>query len=191
MEYYQTIQLKDGRECVLRSAAAADGAAVLENFILTHGQTDYLRTYPEEAAMTAEQEGRFLQNKADSPDEVQIVAVVDGAVAGMAGISRVGTAYKVRHRAELGVSVDKAYWGLGIGRALTKACIACAAGAGYAQLELDAVADNARALALYESLGFTEFGRNPLGFRSRVSGWQALVHMRLELDGVGHQEAEE
>ena len=70
----------------------------------------------------------------------------------------------------------------GIGRALAEACVDCARRAGYAQLELEAVAENKAALALYESLGFMEYGRNPKGFRSRYSGWQELVLMRLELD---------
>ena len=77
----------------------------------------------------------------------------------------------------------KDYWGLGIGRALTEACIECAKAAGYAQLELSVVAENERAVALYESVGFVEFGRNPMGFKSRLSGYQELVDMRLELEG--------
>ena len=51
----------------------------------------------------------------------------------------------------------------------------------YIQLELEAVAENKNALALYISVGFVEYGRNPKGFRSRVSGWQELVLMRLDL----------
>ena len=66
-------------------------------------------------------------------------------------------------------------------RALTKACIRLAKQAGYLQLELEAVADNEKALALYESEGFVEYGRNPKGFRSRLTGWQALVLMGREL----------
>ena len=88
----------------------------------------------------------------------------------------------MRRRAGFGISVDKAYWGLGVGRALTEACIACAKTAGYAQLELEAAAENKNALALYESVGFVEYGRNPKGFHSRLSGWQPLVLMRMELD---------
>ena len=78
--------------------------------------------------------------------------------------------------------MDRAYWGLGVGRALTKACIECARAAGYVQLELEAVAENKAALALYKSVGFAEYGRNPKGFRSRLTGWQELVLMRLELN---------
>lgn len=83
--------------------------------------------------------------------------------------------------AEFGISIAKEFWGLGIGQALTAACIDCARKAGYAQLELDVVADNASALALYKKFGFVEYGRNPKGFRSRNTGYQELVLMRLAL----------
>lgn len=61
------------------------------------------------------------------------------------------------------------------------ACIECAKKAGYLQLELDVVADNDRAIALYKSAGFREYGRNPRGFQSRTAGFQEVVYMRLEL----------
>ena len=182
MEYLKTIQLKDGRLCVLRNGTARDGFAVYENFNLTHGQTDFLLSYPEENSMTAEQEAQFLQKKTESPREIELVAEIGGQIVGTAGIEQVGAKEKVRHRAEFGISVDQQYWGLGIGRALMEACIACAKQAGYAQLELNAVSENQRAIKLYESLGFVEFGRNPRGFRSRLTGWQELVSMRLELE---------
>ena len=181
MEYYQTITLKDGATCVLRNGAAKDGPSMLEFFLLTHGQTDYLLSYPDETDKTAEEEAQFLQDKTESADEIELLAEMDGKIVGSAGIGRVGTTEKVKRRAEFGLSVDKNYWGLGIGRALTQACIACAKSAGYAQLELDAVADNERAIALYRSAGFVEYGRNPRGFHSRLTGWQTLALMRLEL----------
>ena len=81
----------------------------------------------------------------------------------------------------LGISVDQAYWGLGIGRALLEACIECAKKAGYEQMELSVVAENSRAIDMYEKAGFVEFGRNPRGFKSRMSGYQELVYMRLDL----------
>ena len=87
----------------------------------------------------------------------------------------------MRHRADFGISILKEYWGLGLGRALASACIQCAKDAGYVQLELTAVAENERALSLYRALGFVEFGRNPRGFNSRISGYQELVYMLLSL----------
>lgn len=181
MKYREQILLKNGKTAVLRNGEESDAGAVLENFNLTHAQTDYLLSYPDESTFDAEAESRFLQKKQDSLNEIEIVAWVDGKVAGTAGIDAVGTKYKLRHRAEFGISVAEEYWGLGIGRALTQACIRCAKEAGYTQLELTVVAENERAIALYRSAGFTEYGRNPRGFLSRASGYQELVYMLLEL----------
>ena len=181
MKYQETIILKNGQEALLRNADAGDGQAVFEVFNLTHEETDYLLSYPDENSFTPEQEAEFLQKKTDSENEIEIVAVVDGQIVGTAGIEAVGAKYKVRHRADFGISVLRDYWGLGIGKALTAACIRCARDAGYTQLELNAVADNDRAIALYKQAGFEEFGRNPLGFNSRQSGYQQLIYMRLEL----------
>ena len=183
MEYNSTVTLKDGRACTLRNGTASDGQALLDVFNLTHEQTDYLLTYPGEHSYTAQQEADFLKEKTDSADEIELLAELDGVIVGSAGIGCVGRREKTRHRAEFGISVDKAYWGLGIGRALTEACIECAKKAGYAQLELEVVAENRSAIGLYESEGFVEYGRNPKGFRSRLTGWQEVVLMRLETEG--------
>ena len=102
-----------------------------------------------ENTFSATEEGEFLQAFSECLIEVEFLAFVDGKVAGTAGINAVGGCYKLRHRAEFGISIAKEFWGLGIGQALTAACIDCARKAGYAQLELDVVADNASALALY------------------------------------------
>ena len=181
MRYYKIISLKDGRECVLRNDTESDGQKALANFILTHEQTDYLLSYPDESTMTAEQEGQYLQRKADSETEIEILAEVDGAVAGLAGIEAVGGRDKIRHRADFGISIDRLYWNLGIGTALMNACIECAGKAGYEQIELNVVAENAAAINMYRKADFEEFGRNPRGFKSRYTGYQELVYMRKEL----------
>lgn len=181
MKYSKTVLLKDGRTCLLRNGTEEDGQALLDNYNLTHSQTDYLLSYPEENRRTADEEAQFLKAVAEISDCLELLAEVDGQVVGSAGIAKEGSKEKVRHRASFGISVDQKYWGLGIGRALTQACIECAKAAGYSQLELDVVADNKRAIALYASEGFVEYGRNPRGFRSRRSGWQEIVLMRLEL----------
>jgi RimJ/RimL family protein N-acetyltransferase len=183
MKYMKEITLKDGRKCLLRNSTPEDAQAVLENFILTHAQSDFLASYPEETTFTMEQEVAFLQKKLESENELHLIAEVDGKVAGTAGIDALSTLEKMRHRASFGISIDRAYWGLGIGRAMAEACIECAKKAGFSQLELDVVADNERAVNLYRSLGFTEYGRNPRGMRSRTAGWQTFLLMRMDLDG--------
>lgn len=181
MQYSEIITLKNGKTALLRNGEAADGDAVFIVFNQIHAETDFLLTYPDENSFDAEREASFLQEKTDSLNEIEILAIVDDKVVGTAGISEIGPKVKIRHRAEFGISVLREYWGLGLGKALTKACIQCAKDAGYVQVELNVVADNSKAISLYKSLGFEEFGRNPRGFLSRESGFQELIYMLLVL----------
>ena len=182
MQYEKSILLKDGNTCLLRAADGGDAQEMLDYFLRAHGETDFLYTYPDENTFTTEQERTYLTEKLASDREIEICALVDGKIVGSAGISSFGSKFKTRHRAEFGISVLRDFWHLGIGCALTEACIECARKAGYAQLELDVLAENERAAALYRRLGFTEFGRNPKGFKSRYTGWQEVILMRLELN---------
>lgn len=115
--------------------------------------------------MTAEQEAEFLKAKTESSNEIEILAEVDGVIAGLAGIDAIVRREKIRHRADFGISVDRQYWDLGIGTALMNACIDCAREAGYEQIELSVVAENKSAIAMYRKAGFEEYGRNPRGFK--------------------------
>lgn len=135
-KYYKTILLKNGTECCLRNGTESDGQLVLDNFNLTHEQTDYLLPYPDENSFDVVQESRFLKEKSESDNEIEILAVVNNDVVGTAG---------------------------------------------YVQLELNVVSDNTRAISMYEKAGFQEYGRNPKGFHSRITGFQEVVYMRLEL----------
>ena len=73
MNYHKTITLKDGRTCILRNGTAEDGQALLDIFNLTHAQTDFLLTYPEESTHIAQQEADYLARKTQSADEIEIL----------------------------------------------------------------------------------------------------------------------
>ncbi|MCH4285382.1 MULTISPECIES: GNAT family N-acetyltransferase [Bacillota] len=181
MQYTKTVFLKNNKECLLRNAVGTDAEEIHKIFNLTHAQTDFLCTYPDENLFDTEEERYFLLEKERSANEIEICAVVGGHIVGTAGIEAVGKKDKVKHRAEFGISIEKGFWGIGIGYALTVACVECAKAAGYMQLELNVVSENRRAISLYEGIGFREYGRNPKGFRSRKTGWQEIVLMRMEL----------
>ena len=126
MQYRKELFLKDGTPCVLRGATETDAAEVLRCFSLTHTETDFLLTYPEENSFTEADEAKFLKARSESENEIEICAFVDGKLAGTAGIEAIGGKEKIRHRAEFGIAIEKAYWGRGIGKALMLACIECA-----------------------------------------------------------------
>ena len=81
MQYDQTIITPKGQTVHIRNGAASDGSTVLENFNLTHAETDYLLSYPDENHFDAEQESQYLEKKAASPNEIELIAFVDGKVA--------------------------------------------------------------------------------------------------------------
>ncbi len=180
MLYNQTIPLKDGRTCLLRNSEPDDAAAFIDYFKLAHAETNFLTTYPDESVLDPEKEREYLMKRRDGEKCIEICAFVDGKLVGSAGFDAIGSRDKLKHRAEFGISVIKEYWGLGIGSALTAACVELAGKVGYLQLELDVVGDNESAIKLYQKCGFVEYGRNPRGFRTREGDWQTLVLMRHE-----------
>ena len=181
MRYAKTVELNGGEELLVRNAVASDARALRETTQLTHAETDYLLSYPDEQSSDDEQEARSLEETECSSNEVELVAIIDGQIVGSAGVSAVRSRRKVAHRARFGISILKEFWGMGIGRVLMETSIDCARKAGFTQLELEVVADNERAVSLYRRAGFEEFGRNPRGYKSASAGYQELVYMRLEL----------
>lgn len=182
MNYRREILMKNGRPALIRSATGADSLELFHFSQKTHGESNFLTTYPDEITYHPKEEAALYELWLREPGETELCAVVEGRIVGSAGVHAIRRRDKMRLRAELGISVEKAHWGLGLGRALMESCLDCARRGGYRQLELQVVADNRRAISLYQSLGFVEFGRNPRGFSPREGGWQELLSMRLELD---------
>ena len=50
MKYTKTVTLKDSRQCLIRSAESGDAQAVMDVFLLTHDQTDFLASYGDEGS---------------------------------------------------------------------------------------------------------------------------------------------
>ncbi len=95
-----------------------------------------------------------------STRQVMLAALVNGRLVGNAGVHAVSDNPREKHVCSLGISIIHAYQGRGVGRALMNACLDFAdRWANYARVELTVHADNARAIKLYESLGFRHEGR--------------------------------
>ena len=58
MKFSHKFIAKNGKEVYIRNGTASDGSALLENFNITHAETDYLLSYPDENQSDAEQESR-------------------------------------------------------------------------------------------------------------------------------------
>lgn len=156
----KTIFLKDGTPAFLVSAAEKDGPAVLELWKTAAGESDFLLRRPEEYVHTGFFEGRYLGSLAQSESDLVLLCKVSGEVAGYCQLSR-KRYIKNRHRALITVAVAKKYWEKGIGKRLLLEVMEKARDMGIAQLELEVIEGNDRALALYETLGFAVAAKKP------------------------------
>ena len=155
----RTITLKDGRKCVLRPTTPDIAAEMIEYMKVTAEETPYLLRYPDEVLYTLENEQEILSRMLDDPESVMMAAVVEGKVAGNCSISGIGMKRKIRHRCSMAIALYRAYWNLGIGTAMIDYLTELAKQIGFEQMDLEVVAENTQAQALYRKCGFEESGR--------------------------------
>ncbi len=173
----RTVTLKDGRTAIMQSPVSAHAHQMISYMKTMSAETECVGRYPEEIVETPEYEAELLDKTLESPNSVQISVFVDGVLAANATVTPYSSRIKFRHRAIFGIAVLKEYWGLGMGRLLTNACMQCARGMGYAQIELTALEENRKGIALYESVGFERWGRLEGGSHLKDGSIKAEIYM--------------
>lgn len=136
---YQIIPIQaqhDDKICAIIKRVGAQYGAVGEGF------------GPSDAEVTCMSQHYLVDNRSQ-----YLVALVNGEVVGGAGIA------PFLHYSEI-CELKKLFLlpssqGLGIGKALTRACLVFAQEQGYQQCYLDTLSTMQAAIGLYESLGFT------------------------------------
>ncbi len=171
------IQLKDGRMCTLRNPRPEDALSAIEYMRITAGETDFLVRYPEEVQVTEEKERGFLQWMVDSERDLMLIAEVDGELVGTSSFSPAGGKLRNRHRCSMGIALLQKVWGQGISMAMFELLFEKAKEAGYEQMELEVVARNERAVALYEKLGFEKFGIRPRAVKQKDGSYDDYLIM--------------
>ena len=174
------ITLKNGEAATLRAPRASDSREMIEYMKRTAAETEFLTRYPEECIYTEEGEAEYLQNMLDSEDNLMIVAVVNGKIAGNCQIvfnSRIKTA----HRATVMIALLEEYCSLRLGTAMFDELIAAARRRKILQLELEVLEGNTRAIGLYRKMGFEPVAALPNAFRMRDGSFRKLLYMIKDL----------
>jgi putative acetyltransferase len=107
------------------------------------------------------------------------VAELDGRVVAQAGLHvREG---KMRHSAWVGIAVHDAFYGRGVGRALMEKLLDLAdRWLGLLRVDLTVVANNTRAIGLYEKLGFVLEGTQRKASYYDGQYWDVLCMARVK-----------
>ncbi len=156
-----TIKDKQDREIILRSAEEKDAEFLLDFLKITAAETPFLLREPDEITLSIEQEQDFIKAKKDSENEILLIAEIQGKHIGNCSLMSVGGFRRYRHRCEVAIALYQEYCGLGIGKAMLEMLLDIAKQVGYEQAELEVIANNKSAIALYEKLGFQKYGTFP------------------------------
>ncbi|MEM9294957.1 MAG: GNAT family protein [Planctomycetota bacterium] len=177
----QTITLRDGAALTLRSPTPDDAPPVLDYLMLMRAESWGVMTSPQDPVMSVDGEGRWLLEHMEKPGSLQVSAwTLAGEVIALAGVRQDDKPYRATHRGNLGISIRRPWWGRGLGRLLMQELIAFAREReGFEVLQLGAFPFNAKALRLYESLGFEREGVSRRAVRFEDGTYADEVHMSL------------
>ena len=153
--------LKNGQEIVIRKAIKEDAGVIIDYCNVVGGESDNLLFGENELGVTLEQEEKFIEGMADSKTSGFFIGLIDGKIVSIANLSTL-TRQRAAHNSEIGISVRKKYWGLGIATIMLESVIEFAKASKQIEIiGLSVRADNLAALRLYKKLGFVEIGRYP------------------------------
>lgn len=175
------VVLKNGQKCTLKSPESQDAEFMLRYLKRTSAETHFMMRYEEEVSQTIQEERAYLESLLSDPKEILIAAFLDGEIVAAGGISRIAPFFKYQHRAEFGISIIQSCWHIGIGSAILSEVIQCSKKAGYEQIELEVVADNRRAIALYLKYGFVVYGTRERSFKLKDGTYETEYLMLLRL----------
>lgn len=165
----------------IREALAEDASQLIEYMKTVGAETENLSFGGEGLPVSIEQEAAFLEAVRQEKTSVHLAAFKDGEIIGDGSLT--GLPRRMSHRAELGLSVKKAYWNQGVGSALMRRLIQYAEENGIELLSLEVRSDNIRAVRLYESFGFQRIGTSPAYFKidGRYADFE-LMYLELRKD---------
>ena len=154
-----TMRGPDGSPIRIRHARVSDARTLLAYLKRVGGQTDNLTFGAEGIGLTEIEEHAFLADLLTRDNSFAIVAEWNGHLVAMLTFVG-GTRERLRHGGEMGISIDRTCWGIGLGRRMIQLLLEWAPTTGIVRkINLIVRADNTRAIGLYESLGFKIEGR--------------------------------
>lgn len=177
----KTVVLRDGQKLLIRKAETRDAEKLVQYMSCIGGESDFLTFGDNELQITVEKEQQIIESLNSRENTIMAVAIIGDEIAGSFSFSG-GFRSRTQHAGEMGITVRKQYWGLGIGKALMEYLIDWAKQTGIVRkINLRVRTDNDNAIALYKKLGFVEEGILTRDFMIDGVFYDSL-HMGLSID---------
>lgn len=151
--------LRNDEYLTIRSASVSDAKGIKQCSLSVLAEEIYTVLQVEELEAKSVEDGEErIRKHIESPNFLMLVAEVQGKIVGSIDFSN-GHCKRIQHTGDFGVVILEGYRNLGIGKLLVKSLIEWAKeNKTIEKIQLKAHADNVRAIALYEKLGFVKEG---------------------------------
>ena len=147
-------KLNDERNFVIRKALPSDAQAIIDYTNAVSGESDNLTFGPGEFEITYDQEMEFIEKVAQSDNSMMLLGLCENQIVSVLNLSGMARP-RVHHFAEIGITVLKSHWHLGIGRIMMQHSENVAQLEGVIRrIHLKVRTDNEHAVALYKKMGY-------------------------------------
>jgi len=151
--------LSNGYKLLIRPAIAEDASKIIKYINHIAGESDNITFGPGEFDKTVEDEREFLKKINKTPTNILIIGIINKEIVSLANIQS-GNRPRTRHTGGLGITVQKKYWHMGIGKSMMDYLINWAkSGKIIKKINLEVREDNFPAIQLYSKMGFIIEGR--------------------------------
>ncbi len=158
----EALTARDGRRWLLRRARPTDARALSRLFSAVRAEGRWLATPP--SAVSEPSESYFIGEMIRAGDSLVLVAEADGDVVGNVLVTTERSSVS-DHVGTLSIAIRDAWRDVGIGTALMRAAQEWTRERGLVKLALGVFPDNARAIAVYEHVGFAREGVRRMQYR--------------------------
>lgn len=157
--------LRNGKTVIIREPRPEDAEAVVALMKKADKETRFLAREPGEFQVTPEEERELIASILRGEGRTWYLAEYEGEIVGQCSVGLVQRNARFRHRASVAFLILQQYCNLGIGGKMMQSCLDWCYKHGIEQVELDVVADNTHAFAMYQSFGFEVIGKMPHALR--------------------------
>ena len=152
------IQLKNGKQLVLRKPIIEDAKKMIEYLNVVGGESENLLFGKDDFHLTVEQEMEHIKNISTDVNTLMLLGIINNDIVSIAQISG-SNKRRIVHNSEVFISVKKDYWRVGIGFIVMQELIRCQKEVGKIKnISLGVKASNKNAIDMYEKCGFEKVG---------------------------------
>jgi RimJ/RimL family protein N-acetyltransferase len=152
------IQLKSGKQLVLRKPIVDDAKNIIEYLNIVGGESDNLLFGKDEFTLSVENEIEYIKNISNDSNILMILGLIDNNIVSVAQIS-CPNRKRISHNSEIAISVKKDCWSKGIGSVTMMELIKFAKEhVTIKNISLGVKASNINAMSMYEKFGFQKIG---------------------------------